>query len=199
MIKYEAPDFDDPYPPTSVRVTGFRYENAIILLRLKSSVKMRSGKFFFMTRDREAKYVVGGSYTVHWTGSKGETGTITVPQGMLTDLTSVPPIFRGLINRIGPWLEAAIVHDFLCIAWRTMDGEGTIERRWFADQIMWAAMTEAKVGFQKYLIYGAIRAAARFIFPQRVDPTTQNDLYIDLSESEVQAQLPPDVRITSRA
>ncbi|MEL7344876.1 MAG: DUF1353 domain-containing protein, partial [Pseudomonadota bacterium] len=157
MAKYYIPTFDDPYPQGRVTITDFHYDTALVLLRLTEGADMEPNVRQWFNRNREAKYVVAGSYTVRWQGANGEAGTIVVPRGMMTDLTSVPPLFRGLVNRVGPWLEAAIVHDFLCIAWRTMDGRGTAARRLFADHIMWAAMDKANVGTTKHLIYRAIR------------------------------------------
>lgn len=195
MTKYYIPEFDDPFPEGRVAITGFRHETALVLLRLTEGADMEPNVRQWFNGDREAKYVVAGSYTVHWEGARGETGTIIVPRGMMTDLTSVPPVFRGLVNRVGPWLEAAIVHDFLCIAWRTMDGQGTRKRRDFADAIMWAAMEKAEVGATKYLIWGAIRAAAWLSWPKRSDPSVPPDLYLDLDDALVQGQLPKDVKL----
>lgn len=38
---------------------------------------------------------------------------VTVPAGFVTDLTTVPAFARGLLAPDGPWVEAAIVHDWL--------------------------------------------------------------------------------------
>ena len=39
--------------------------------------------------------------------------TVTVPAGFGTDLASIPAMFRGIIDREGPILPPAIVHDYL--------------------------------------------------------------------------------------
>ena len=72
------------------------------------------------------------------------------------------------------------MHDFVRIAWRTMDGNGTRGRRDFADDIMVAAMEAADVGVRRHFIAWGIRLAARFTYPRRVDPATQSKLYINL-------------------
>ncbi len=183
MKCFTTPQFADPYPGTPVKITGFSYDSALVLMRMKNAVRTRKGS--------DANYVLGGDYLVHWRDASGASHPIIVPRGMLTDLTSVPWAFRGIVNRVGPWLEAAIVHDFLTIAWRTMDGDGSAERRKFADDIMFAAMEAAGVGVRRWLIYGGIRLAAPFGYPVRVDPATQSGLYLDIDAPEVLAQLPP--------
>ena len=84
---------------------------------------------------------------------------------MYTDFASVPRFARLFVNNIGPWLEASVVHDYLCIAWRWLDGQGSAERRKFSDDIMLAAMEAAGVGFRRHIIYAAIRAYGRFARP----------------------------------
>jgi hypothetical protein len=185
MAQFVTPEFANPYPDTPVQVTGFTYSTALVLMRLTNAVQTRRGE--------DASYVLAGDYQVAWTDGAGTSHDITVPRGMLTDLTSVPRGFRGIINRVGPWLEAAIVHDFLTIAWRTLDGDGSAERRKFADDIMFAAMDAANIGVRKWLIYGGIRLAAPFGYPQTVDPATQSGLYLDLTDPEIIAQLPPGI------
>ena len=196
MKKYQSyiPEFENPYPSKPVKITYFRYDNALILLRLvdKQKVKFSSKK--------DSKYIVAANYTVTWFKSCEDTGTqITVPRGMISDLTSVPKIFRPIIGRVGPWLEAVIVHDFLTIAWRTYDGKNSAMRRRFSDHIMWVAMNEANVGWKKYLIYFAIRVWAfwekNFLGYINIDPKKQNDLYVDLDDPEVQEQLPTNLKI----
>jgi len=184
-----VPQFPDPYPADPVRIVGLRHETALILMRTIDAreVRYRDGA--------DAKYIVAADYTVTWIAQSGQETRLTVPRGMLTDLTSVPPVFRGLVNRVGPWLEAAIVHDFLTIAWRTLDGDGTAARRKFADDVMYAAMDAARIGFRKHLIYAAVRAAALVSYPRKVDPATQTALYVDLDDPGVQAQLPPGVHL----
>lgn len=189
MYASYTPDFPDPYPVKPVKVVGFEYETALVLMRSRSASQIN------YQDHGDAQYIVAADYRVSWIAEDGTATQITVPRGMLTDLTSVPPVFRVLVNRVGRWLEAAIVHDFLTIAWRTMDGDGSADRRRFADDVMYAAMAAANVGFRKHLIYGGIRAAAALTYPRRVDPATQTALYVNLDDPGLRAQLPPDVRL----
>ncbi|MEL6204374.1 MAG: DUF1353 domain-containing protein [Pseudomonadota bacterium] len=112
----------NPYPAGDVTVKSFRYKQALLLIRLidrhsADAAKRRGGDF-----------ILAADYHAGWTDGAGVDHEIVVPQGMLTDLASVPRLFRGLISRTGPWVEAAVVHDFLSIAWRVIDGKGTVER-----------------------------------------------------------------------
>lgn len=40
---------------------------------------------------------------------------MTVPNGMLTDLASIPQVAQAMISKLGPHIEAAVVHDYLCV------------------------------------------------------------------------------------
>ena len=180
----------DPYPGGPVAVRKFRYEQSLVLLRLKTAIKTRS--------DEDAHFIVAADYRVTWTDGDGTEVEIVVPRGMLTDLASVPPVFRSLVSRVGPWLEAAVVHDFLTIAWRVLDGDGTAQRRLFADDVMWAAMDAAKVSWwRKRLIYGAVRAAALVFYPRREPPAPWSDFSADLGDPMIREQLSHGVRLPS--
>ena len=63
----------------------------------------------------DANYVVGEEYsasvTVTGPGAPSDGRLkIAVPKGMLTDLCSVPRLARWLVSRVGPHLEASILH-----------------------------------------------------------------------------------------
>ena len=170
----------DPYPPSHVRVTGFRYDSALVLLRLKDAVKMRPGG------QEDADYLTGRPYLCAWKDADGTWWRIEVPEGLVTDLTSVPRLLRFLIGRVGPWLEAAIVHDYLYIAWQDVKGRKPLNRdRKFADDIMLAAMKEA--GVHRW-IAGAIHWAVR-TFGGRTFAERDPQRYVDLSAPEIQEQL----------
>jgi len=166
----------DPYPAAPTEVVGFTFTEDLFLRRLKDKPTTRSGL--------GANFVVERDYTVCWDSPTATGQKITVPRGMITDLASVPPVFRWLIGRVGPYLEAAVVHDFLTIAWRSLDGNGSVERRKFADDIMLAAMKAACVGWQRPFIYGAIRAHAWATYPKSSAPGEDHALYIDLDASD---------------
>lgn len=93
---------------------------------------------------------------------------ITVPAGMTTDLASVPRFAWALIPPDGPWVQAAVVHDFLylsrgtCILWENHPKgctRATPYTREEADQIIDQAMADLSVGIgARVAIWSAIRA-----------------------------------------
>ncbi len=153
MEPYE-PKFENPYPDTGwTQISEFKYATPLHLYREIKAVQIREGEY--------ADYIVRRDYTVRFKlDNEDEHREITVPRGMLTDLSSVPSIARSVIGRVGPHLEASIVHDFLYIAWQDLDGRGPRdEDREFADKLMRVALEEARVsGWKRFLIYNAVRS-----------------------------------------
>lgn len=156
--KYDA--LPDPYPTKYGKgdsITGFKYKSHLHILRMKQ----RPGR---IGTDREAQYVVGTDYAVCYQLNDKQWQTITVPRGTLTDLASVPPLFRVIVGRVGPHLEASIIHDYLYVAWQ-VKGKCPTDAMWrFADELYLAAMQEAGMGCKAHLIYQAVRFAGRCIF-----------------------------------
>ena len=105
----------NPYPGDGATLSGFRYETALSLIRPKGSVELRKGE--------DADYVLQHDFMVSLK-IDGQRRAIVVPRGLITDLTSVPRPFRIFVGRVGPWLEAAILHDYLYIAWQDVPGRG---------------------------------------------------------------------------
>ena len=140
MRRYDHPAQPaDPYPPPGTPIAGFRYLSALWLMRPRDAVKLRTGE--------DADYIVARDFLVEWRPEGSEWRAIVVPAGLITDLTSVPRPFRWIVDRVGPWLEAAILHDYLYIAWQDVPGRRpTRADRRFADDMMLAAMREAGVG-----------------------------------------------------
>ena len=168
----------DPYPEGPVRIAGFRYDSALTLLRLRDAVKLRTGE--------DADYLTYHPYAVSWHAGDGVWRQIVVPSGLITDLTSVPGPLRWIVGRVGPWLEAAIVHDYLYIAWQDVPGrEPRPEDKRFADAIMLAGMQEA----------GVRRWTARAIFwaiswfGGRTFAARNADRYVDISDPAIRVQL----------
>ena len=150
MERY-TPDIENPYPDGAwSEISGFTYDTGLHLQRSIEAVQVREGD--------DADYILGRDYTVSF-GLDDSRRAITVPQGMLTDLSSVPGIARSIIGRVGPHLEASIVHDFLYIAWQDIAGRGARkEDRKFADKLMREAMKAANVsGAKRFLIYAAVK------------------------------------------
>jgi len=153
------PDFTpvivNPYPQNYAgeAIEEFEYVTPLVLRREVNAVKMRGG------RD-DADYIVGADYKVRFRFA-GESAkrTITVPRGMLTDLASVPRLAQSIVSRVGPHLEASIVHDFLYVAWQDMAGGTARKTDWnFADELMRIAMHAAAVDLDQIVtIHVAVR------------------------------------------
>ena len=152
-LQSDHQEFENPYPdPGWTRISEFEYATPLHLYRAIEA---------FRSREREdADYIVWRDYTVRFKlDNEDEHREITVPRGMLTDLSSVPSVARSVIGRVGPHLEASIVHDFLYIAWQDLEERGPRdEDREFADTLMRVALKKAGVsGWQRFLIYNAVR------------------------------------------
>jgi hypothetical protein len=142
---------ESPYPEKRVTITKLTFEDDLVLFRPSEALIARE--------DESDVYLLGTDKIIHWEAVCGKCGTVKVPFGFITDLTSVPWFFRLFVSRAGPWLEAAVVHDYLYVAWAEVDGATPrAQDRKFADDIMFAAMTAAKVGaLRKWAIYLAVR------------------------------------------
>lgn len=154
--KYAA--LPDPYPKSyekQTSITKFQYKSDLFLLRLKQ--RLGYG-------DREEQYIVAKDYTVRYKLNGGAWQDVTVPRGTLTNLASSPRPARIFVGRVGPHLEASIVHDYLYIAWQVKGLKPTADRRRFADDLMLAAMKAAGMGCKAEIIYRAIRLFGGSIF-----------------------------------
>jgi hypothetical protein len=161
MADYIPPNLVDPYPDTSwSEITDFSYDSPLYLFRAIEAVKAREG--------RDANYIVGKDYTVGF-HLDGEARSITVPRGTITDLASVPSLARAIIGRVGPHLEASIVHDFLYIAWQDLAGKTAEKKdRDFADALMRVALKEAGTGcINRFLIILAVRVFGWFVYRKK--------------------------------
>lgn len=162
-----SPVLDNPYPENWSEISDFRYTSHLYLARAKSAI--RAGA------DREAEYLLGADYACECLVD-GKPWRITIPSGMFTDLASVPRLGRLFVERVGPHLEAAIVHDFLFIAWQdlpdTDDRRPTPRRFDFANEVMNQAMIAAGVGpVERFAINVAVRSfVARGVF---LDPNSE--------------------------
>ena len=142
--------YPDEYKSNSI--AEFRYNSPLKLMRLKERLPCIGP---------EQQYIVAEDYTVCFR-LNGDEKRITVPKGMLTDLASVPRSFRWYVGRVGPHLEATIVHDYLYVAWQLNSGNGPKPKRMrnmrlFADELMLEAMKQAGLRCKAYLIHRAIR------------------------------------------
>jgi hypothetical protein len=151
-----VPDFENPYPDVDWReITAFEYIDPLILRRNAKGLVFRRDKL------KDADYIVAADYKIKYRlDDEAQDRFVTAPQGMLTDLSSSPRFARAIVGKVGPHLEASIVHDFLYIAWQDIDGRGARpEDRRFADKLLLAGMAAAKVGrIKRGLIYLAVRS-----------------------------------------
>lgn len=149
---------ESPYPDGAVRITSLQLTDDLVLFRPREALISRD--------DDSDVYLVGTDKAIHWEAEDAQCGVVNVPFGFITDLTSVPWFFRLFVSRAGPWLEAAVVHDYLYVAWAEVEGaKPRAQDRKFADDIMFAAMTAAKVGsIRKWSIYLALRVFGGWTF-----------------------------------
>ena len=85
-------------------------------------------------------------------GDDGKPVLVTVPDGTVTDLASIPRLFRFLIVKNGKHRAAAIIHDWLC-------GLKLDFSRVLADKIFREAMKERGVPrLRRWAMYAAVRS-----------------------------------------
>lgn len=159
------PQIDNPYPEHFDHVTGFRYLSPLVLARMPEGLHDR--------KNRKTRYVVAQDYTVGFVVD-GVEHELTVPRGMLTDLTSVPRLGRAAVGRVGPHLEACIIHDYLFVAWQLLDGREAMREDWrFANEVLFAGLLGAKVHwFERSAIWLAMQFPfiSWGVFRERDDP-----------------------------
>ena len=152
---------EPPYPARTDWncISGFRYDSDLVLMRLKKRLP---------GINPESQYIVANNYTISFV-LDGKRCSITVSKGLMTDLASVPPLFRFIAGRVGPHLEACVVHDYLYVAWQIKGISPTEDMRRFADQLMLEAMYAAGMSCKAQLIYWAVRCFGRCIFSRKDD------------------------------
>jgi hypothetical protein len=80
--------------------------------------------------------------------------SIVVPAGFVTDLASVPRILTNIVPADGPWVKAAVIHDYL---YATHGINGLYTRKQ-ADGILREAMGVLGVSpFYRTVIYSGVR------------------------------------------
>ena len=185
--EHYVPEFAKPYPkPGWGKITDFEYKSPLVLYRSIEAVQCRGDK-------KDADYIVALPYTVNFK-LDGRACSLTVPKGMLTDLASVWFLARPIIGRVGPHLEAAIVHDFLYIAWQNVEGHSANkDDRKFADELMYKAMEKAKVGrIKRDLIYGALRGLGWIAYNKQDKPPLYHQLPDDALDAPASQPLGPE-------
>ena len=145
----DCTDLDRLYPdPDWKCITGFWFKTDLCLARLKER-DPRLGP--------EQQYIVAKDYVVCVALDGGGVLTIKVPRGTVTDLASVPRAFRWYVGRVGPHLEASIVHDWLYVAWQVHKLTPTDNMRLFSDKVILTGMLASGMHCKAYAIYWAIR------------------------------------------
>ncbi|WP_342077130.1 DUF1353 domain-containing protein [Yoonia sp. SS1-5] len=178
MKCYHGPlQASDPYPAPGTPVAAASFESSLVLFRPVEGIVACDGT---TPRDGEDVYLTGAPLVCRWQDDQQNQFEVVVTPGFVTDLTSVPAPLRGLISRAGPWLEAAILHDYLYVAWQDLPGRGALpDDRRFADRVMLAAMRAAGVGvIRRFAIFAAVRifggpgyrTARAFRFGDATDP-----------------------------
>jgi len=96
---------------------------------------------------------------LHHYAYRSSYGTITVPRGFITDLASIPRCLWSFFSFAGPWMSAAVIHDYLYTP------ANTRFTRLEADLIFKEAMFNVGVDWpRREAIYRAVRlcGGARF-------------------------------------
>lgn len=164
-----------PYPNTkdiSKEIVRFKYVSSLALVREPKSITGRSGP--------DPNYIVGKPYKAKYKlDGDADWRAIVVPAGMLTDLASVPRPARSFVGRVGRHLEAAILHDYLYLAWQDQDGGIPDEKeRNFADRLFRAAMVAARVPrYKRWAIFRSVDLFGSGAFESR-----EKKRYVDVGE-----------------
>lgn len=152
-----------PSPPDPSNASGFREPNDRLFL-VSLDNKQRCSK----TDDGRCKWGLDRPIVYQVRGTQD---LITVPSGFTTDLASIPSIVWPLLPPDGPWLKAAVIHDFLYKtcgkgAWdyqpyaftrKDCTPDKPCYTRDEADRILDQAMEDRGVGsFKRGLIYTAV-------------------------------------------
>ena len=122
-----------PYLNIDKKIDDVIFYDWLVLGRAPKSIEMGN---------RNADYVLMQDYHVEVVFDD-KSLCIVVPKGMTTDLASVPKLFRSIVGRTGPHLEAAIIHDWLYVAWQLQDRKPTKADHKFADDVLLAGMKAA--------------------------------------------------------
>ena len=72
--------------------------------------------------------------------------------------------FRPFVGRVGPHLEASIIHEYLYVAWQIGGLPPTDDMRRFSDEVMLAAVPASGMGCKAHAIYWAVRLFGTCIF-----------------------------------
>jgi len=127
----------------------------LVLLDGKDRPSIRSGRSLWGVQ-REITYQTGDD----------PTEIITVPAGFVTDLTSIPRAVWSFYPPDGPWVKAAVIHDFLYYTKGTGEWHGRVGisrltpyTRKEADDILKEGMADRGISsWEQGVIWTAVRA-----------------------------------------
>lgn len=128
-----------------MKITTFTFMNDLVVTRLRDS----SITGFYLAEDYDFFYKRDGRSQLHVIPS------YKLEPNFWTDLASVPPFARPLIDPLGPSLEPSVIHDWLYWAGRKGKLEGMTKEE--ADEVFLAAMVVNGVDpLTRSLMYGAV-------------------------------------------
>lgn len=157
---------DDPYPPTSdFRIRDFRYVDHLQLVRYNARPKGSAPGSDWQLAE---SYTVEIDIDYDRSGElRRETWRITAPRGLYTDLSSIPAFGRWIVSKVGPHLEASIVHDYLYMKWTDARlGERRFCDWVFADEVLRAGMRGLAdmTRFERFVVNFAVGTAGWLFF-----------------------------------
>lgn len=153
----------DSFPDGDIdKITDFAYLDELHFVRHAKAPPETSESLWQLARDFRV------SCTVHPAEGDPYPVTLTAPQGMYTDLASVPKAVWNIVGPIGKHLEASIIHDYLFMAW-TDYRDKAMDRDWdFANKVFQAGMKVSGVsGFRRTLIHIALRLVGWSVFRKK--------------------------------
>src|SRR4051812_14480980 len=145
---------DLPPRAPSGPVSNFGGKLALVLLDDKTHPSLRDGRSLWGV-EKPLAYMPSGA-----------TFSITVPPGFVTDLASIPRWAWAVLPPDGPWVKAAVIHDFLYATkgdgvWKkhsTGNPRPEAYSRAEADGILRDAMRDRHVGvLARNVIWAAVR------------------------------------------
>lgn len=157
----------DPYPPTTdFRIVDVRYADHLQIVRYAARPKGSPDDSEWQLSE---DYVL--EVDIDYQADKGdirhETWRLTVPQGMYSDLSSVPAFGRWIVSKVGPHLEASVIHDYLYLKWTDKRlGRPRLSDWIFADAVLRAGMKPLTdfSWFQRFAVNFATGTAGWFVF-----------------------------------
>lgn len=162
----------DPYPPTrDFRIIEVRYVDHLKLVRYYARPKGSPPDSNWQLAEDYA-LEIDIDYRAANGEFRSETWHLTAPQGMYTDLSSVPAFGRWIVSKVGPHLEASIIHDYLYLKWTDERlGRPRITDWIFADAVLRAGIKPLTnfSWFQRFAVNFATGTAGWFVFRAKAE------------------------------